>query len=336
MLFKDFKKSLGEKINPIYYLSCGKDKEDIYLKSSCLMNLKNAVVKDFVDFNFQVFTNETLELNSLKKALETLPFMSEKKLVIIKETEPIKNKEIISYLLNFAKNPRNYSVLCIDACESSGLNGLEKDENVCVVDCSRVDKTILENFVLRACKNKGVEIEKSAINKLIDFTDGYMSKLSLELDKLLSFKFNEKRICCVDVEQNVTKSDEYQIFELTNSLFSKNSEKALFIVDDIIKNKKNISSILSLIYNHIRRSFYAKISKEGSAELAKKLDVKEFAIKKLKEQIQNVSAKQLKEMLVLCKNTDFKIKSGNLDLITGIYNLVFTILVVPETLTIKQ
>ena len=55
--------------------------------------------------------------------------------------------------------------------------------------------------------------------------------------------------------------------------------------------------------------------------------IKEFAVKKLKEQTSFVSAKRLKEMLVLCKDIDYKIKSGNLELITGIYNLVFSILV---------
>ena len=38
-------------------------------------------------------------------------------------------------------------------------------------------------------------------------------------------------------------------------------------------------------------------------------------------------AKKLKEILILCKDIDYNVKSGNLDLISGIYNLVFTILI---------
>ena len=37
--------------------------------------------------------------------------------------------------------------------------------------------------------------------------------------------------------------------------------------------------------------------------------------------------KKLKDILELCKNTDYSIKSGKLDLINGIYNLIFSILI---------
>jgi len=85
--------------------------------------------------------------------------------------------------------------------------------------------------------------------------------------------------------------------------------------------------ILNLIYNHIRRLFYVKISKEDFKTTANMLDIKEFAVKKLSEQAKNISAKKLKEVLQKCFETDYNIKSGNLDLISGIYNLVFLILV---------
>lgn len=327
MLFKDFKKSLSQNILNNYFLSCGTDKEDIYLKSSCLNNLKNVVVPNLSDFNFQVFLAEDLNDGVLKKSVETLPLLSNKKLILIKETEPFKGKDVINFLKKYLSSPVLSTVLVIDECENSGFKDLEKIENVCVVDCGRVETNILQNFVLRTCKNNNFEIESGAIEKLIDFCDGYMSKIDIELEKLISFKFNEKIITCEDVSENVSKSDEYQIFALTNSLFAKDSEKALFIVDDIIKNKKNVSSILGLIYNHIRRSFYSKISKDSSQEVANMLGIKEFAVKKLKQQTQNVPAKSLKQMLTLCYDIDYKIKSGNLDMVTGIYNLVFSILV---------
>ena len=154
-----------------------------------------------------------------------------------------------------------------------------------------------------------------------------MIKVNLELDKLINFKLDEKEILENDIEEFVTKSEEYQIFELTNALVNKQGDKALYIIDDIIKNKKNINMILNLIYNHIRRLFYVKISKDDFKTTASMLDIKEFAVKKLSEQAKNISAKKLKEVLQKCLETDYNIKSGNLDLISGIYNLVFLILV---------
>ena len=84
MQFKDLKLSLKEKIKPCYLLSCGNDNEDLFLKSSCINNIKNAVLTDFIDLNLNIFTNENLDVNNFKKSLETLPFLSEKKLILIK------------------------------------------------------------------------------------------------------------------------------------------------------------------------------------------------------------------------------------------------------------
>lgn len=327
MKFKDLKKSLQEKIEPIYFLSCGSDEEDLFLKSSCKSNILNTTVKDFADLNITIFSSENLDPVDLKKALDTLPFMAKKRLVLIKETVGKKNDKVLELIKEYSSNFNEHTVLVIDGCENSNFKVLENLENITTVDCSRVDREIITAFVLKSCKAKGISIDHKAINKLIDFCDGYIIKVNLELDKLINYKLDEKVILDTDIDNFVTKSEEYQIFELTNALINKQGDKALYIVDDIIKNKKNVNMILSLIYNHIRRLFYVKISKDDAKTTAKLLDIKEFAVKKLSEQAKNISAKKLKEVLQKCKETDYNIKSGNLDLVSGIYNLVFLILV---------
>lgn len=327
MKFKDLKKSLLAEIKSCYILSSMNDEEDLYLKASAKSNLIKAIVTDFSDLNLSIFSTENIDGNNLKKALDTMPFMSEKRLVLILENESKKNENILKILTDYVNNPNSTTVLVIDECVNSNFKNLEKLDNVTLVDCSRLEKDILKNFIIKSCRAKNIEIETIAIEKLIDFCDGYMVKINLEIDKLINYKLNEKVITEKDVEDNVVKSEEYQIFELTNALFNKNAEKALFIVDDIIKNKKNINMILNLIYNHIRRLFYVKISKETTDVTAKLLEIKEFAVKKLLEQSKNLSAKKLRNVLSLCEDTDYNIKSGNLDLISGIYNLIFSILV---------
>lgn len=327
MEFKDLKKSLNSGVENFYILSCGKDSEDLFLKASALNNIKNKVLTSFIDLNLNVFTNETLNSVALKKCLDTLPFMNDKRLVLIKESEGFKDDKIIDVLLQFSKQEDSSTVVIIDACEKSFFEKLFKEDGITIVNCARLDREILEAYIIRICSQKNIIIDKLAINKLIDFTDGYMNNIEIELNKLINLKLDEKVITSLDVEQNCTKSDEYQIFELTNSLFNKKGDRALYIVDDIIKNKKNVGGILTLIYSQIRRLFYVKITKASTQELAKLLDIKEFAVKKLVESCQNVSAKKLKELLILCEETDYNLKSGNLELVSAIYNLVFSVLV---------
>lgn len=327
MKFKDLKKSLLEKIDFCYILSNGNDKEDLFLKSSCKNNIIAKSIEDFADLNLSIFTNENLDAVGLQKSLTTLPFMAKKRVVIIKESEGRKNDDVKKVIDEYLINPLETTVLIIDECENSSYKSLEKKDNVTLVDCSRLDVEILTSFILKETKKFGIEIDKKAINKLIDVCDGYMSKIDLEINKLINMKFNEKVVTTKDIEECVNVSDEYQIFELTNALIDKNGDRALYICEDIIKNKKNVSMILNLIYNHIRKLFYVKVTKTSTAELSQLLDVKEYAIKKYMLQVEKISAKKLKEILILCKDIDYNVKSGNLDLISGIYNLVFTILI---------
>lgn len=327
MKFKELKKSLSERIENVYILSCKNDEEDLYLKNSAIANITKKAVTSFEELNISVFGEENSDAERIKKALETLPFMSEKRLVLIKECENVKYDNILEILSNYIDSPNGSTVLVVDEKEGTKLSLLEKKENVVVVDCSRLDRDILYSYIAKTCEKEGVKIDPASINKIIDYTNSYMQKIDLEIHKLISYKFDTKEIQVKDIEDLVEKSDEYQIFELTNSLFNKNAERALYIVDDIIRNKRNVSSILSLIFAHIRRLFYIKVTKEKDEDIAKKLEIKEYAVKMMRTVADRISAKKLKETLILCKDIDYNVKSGKLDLISGIYNLIFAILV---------
>ena len=107
MKFKDLKKSLIEKVENFYILTTNKDNEDLFLKNSCINNIKNKVLTDFIDLNLNVFTNENLNADILKKTLDTLPFMSEKRLVLIKENENYKDEKVLNVLKEYSTRTKS-------------------------------------------------------------------------------------------------------------------------------------------------------------------------------------------------------------------------------------
>lgn len=326
MKFKELKKSLTEKIYPCYVLVPESNYEDLFLKSSCISNITKAVVKNYPDLNLNVYSTENIDIATLINSLNTLPFLNEKRLVIIKEFEIKKNEKLIDALKKYLEAPSSSTVLIIDEKIGSIFSSLEKIENVCAVDCSRVEYPILRAYLENQCKINNIKIDEQAVNKLIEFTNSDMTKLSFETNKLINLKNDSKQITSSDVEQNVTKSLEYQIFELTSALMIKDAEKAIYIVDDIIKGKKYISSILSLIATHFRRMFYVKVN-GANADTAKYLGVKPYALTKIEEQSRGFLTIKLKEILENCKNIDYSIKSGKTDAVNAIYTLVFSILI---------
>ena len=88
---------------------------------------------------------------------------------------------------------------------------------------------------------------------------------------------------------------------------------AFLLVDAMLKNKEQPVSIISAISNHFRRLFFIARSQFNSLDLAEMLNIKEFAVKKYKEQINNFSVKQLKSIFDLTVKVEFKCKSGQMD-----------------------
>lgn len=326
MKFKELKKSLTEKIYPCYLLCPENNYEDLFLKSSCISNITKAVVKNFPEMNLNVFSTENIDVSALINSINTLPFLNDKRLIVIKEYDIKRNDKLIDALKKYLQNVNEGTVLVIDEKVGSIFSVLEKCENVCAVDCSRVDAPILRAYIENQCKINNVVIDENAVYKLIEFTNSDMNKLSFEIAKLINLKHETKKICLVDVEENVTKSLEYQIFELTNALMKKDAEKTIYIVDDITKGKKNASSLITLIANHFRRMFYVKIN-GANEDTAKMLGVKPYALSKIEEQSKGFLTMRLKNILETSKDLDCSVKSGKMDLINSIYTLVFSILI---------
>ena len=107
-----------EKIYPVY-LFYGKEN---YLKEDILKKLRNRLIDPaYRELNCKVFYGEKLSINEVINDLETLPMISEHKLVVIKEAEKInKNDEtkLVDYF-NRLSLKSNFSTLIIIYKENS-------------------------------------------------------------------------------------------------------------------------------------------------------------------------------------------------------------------------
>ena len=143
-----------------------------------------------------------------------------------------------------------------------------------------------------------------------------------ELDKLAYYDLEEQMINKKLVEKLVNKDEEYVIFELTEAHRQKNGDNAIKILDQMSKQP----GVLGLITNHFRRLFFISTSGLDDKELALLLNVKEYAIKKQREQAKNFSKIQLKRIFEMLEDVDYKIKSGAMLSENALYYIVLSIL----------
>ena len=305
---KTLKKRLQKKIEPCYLVQG----EDILLYDEALKLIKNACNLSFEEFNFQKFDDDTFSADLVLDALETLPFASEKKVVLLKNitkfSEDFK-KKLVAYL----KSPLPSTCLVIfDFANKFDCLISEK------ISAKRLDEESLKNIVEEELSKSHKAIKKEALSLLLSYCCDYYSLIKNELKKLSDAPTDV--ITEKDIANMVTKETEYSVFELTEALSKKDAKKAVELLSLMDKDTKTFN----LILNHFRRLFFVAISKDE--DLSKLLNVKEYAIVKAKELSRNFSKIQLKNIYSLLDDVDFYIKNGQMQIENALYYLIFGIL----------
>ena len=321
--FEDLKGCLKQKIGTVYLLS-GIDE---YLLSRAYKMIVKASELEVEDLNLIKFAEGIIDCNDIVRACETMPVFSNKKIVYLdlrlaKKTE-LKNVKLLNDYINNA-NPT--TVLIINTGANDDDFGLDK-KALELVDCNRLDIKFVEAKVNSVLRAKQKSISQSALKMLIEYCLGDMAKIMVETDKLVSFIGGRAEIQNSDIEEIVTRSIEYQVFELTEALAKKNSAKVYAILGDMKAKKDEYKMLPALIYAHFRRLFHISLnSGTSNAELAKMLGVKEFAVKMAQAQAKLFSKSALKKINSLCTELDFDLKQSNISMENTVELIVLTIL----------
>lgn len=320
MKFIELKKHLVSEKHFACYNLCG---DDLFLINSSTSMFYNYIAHNN-ELSRMVLSTENLDSKSLLNALNSSSFFGGEKVVVIKDLEISKSKELLGTIKEYLKSPNELSILVV-VSDQPIFDAKTNVKNFVLVDCNRLDLKMLNVWIASHLKEHNAKMEQGAIQKLIDYTNAYLAIISIELDKLISYA-GEREITADDVESLVNKTLEYSIYELTENLGKGNTEKAFEIYDEMMNDKKVAPSVFGLIQNYFRRMFYSAVSQGTNAQICAELGVKEFAVKKAKESASYFSKATLKDIVELCADLDFKIKTSQIQYENAVNYLLMFIL----------
>ena len=318
MKYLDFKNGLDAGQEYAVYLFEG---EDAFFREKGLSLLKSKFISN-PELNLVNLSAES-EIGEIISSLEGYPFMSPKRMTILREFYP-KQEQLKKGLADYLENPFSSSILVIinqKPCEQ-----LKKFEKVLVVDCSKADLSLIIRWIKAECLSSGVEIDAETAKLLGEYCLCDMTRIKTETQKLIDYVGKDRHIKKQDVENLVCKDLEYKIYELTEQIGKKNFDKALLIIKDMLIKGEMASRLLSYIYNYFRRLLHVSISSMSEQELAKAFGVKEYAITKMKMQSAMFKKRALKSAVDVLSDADYKIKSGKCDAGDFAYLTIFKIM----------
>lgn len=316
-------------IKPVYLFHG----DDEYSKRDALERLKTSLLlKGFEDLDY--YSAEDISVGQVIDACSTLPFMSEKRVVVIRNMKPLltkqreeseqpedtkKNKDQLDPLYSYIEQPEISTCLVLYISADNSLSGtvikaLTKHGTADVL-FELPKENELAAWSVRYCKNAGKIISKDAFEHLRMVAGGDYFTIKNELDKLIAFIGDRQEISIEDIEEIVSQSPEYGAFDLINKLFSGDRDGAYRTLRKMTMKGESPSALLSGLISQLRSMMFAREAIDGRqppAHLQKQLDIRsEYAAKMYMQRARGYSLDALKELYSSAVEEERKFKSGN-------------------------
>lgn len=117
-----------------------------------------------------------------------------------------------------------------------------------VVELARVEESEAVRWVLRSAEERSVSIEQDAARELVDALGSDLMMIAGELEKLILYVGEKRRITLGDVETLVLAAKQRSLYELTDAISSKDRAKALQVLDAILSSGDGEEAAIGHLY----------------------------------------------------------------------------------------
>lgn len=262
--------------------------------------------------------------SAVTECAETLPVMAERRLVFVRECPYVSSgkaagdadgaERLAKYLDNlpdtaclvfYVKGPADSRKKLTQALQKKAV----------AVRFDPLGDAELVKWITSQLKAQGKTIAPQTASQLAFVAGRELLTLSQELKKLAAYAGERAEITSDDVEKVATPTSECTVFQMTDALVAGREAEAFRLLDVLLQNGEGRIGALAMMARQYRNMLHYQLQKAAGvpeAEIAKRLGVPSFAVRRLASQTARETARSLKAKLDLCVETDYAIKSGKM------------------------
>src|SRR5437879_2718213 len=117
-----------------------------------------------------------------------------------------------------------------------------------IIELGRVDEGDGIRWVIDSGQAQGVKVEQDAARELVDSLGSDMMLIGNELEKLILYVGEKKRITLGDVETMVLSAKQRSLYELTDAISAKDRSRALAILDAMLSSGDGEEAAIGHLY----------------------------------------------------------------------------------------
>lgn len=310
----NLKKDINNNTLKNLYLFTG---PEVFLSEFYTNDIRKKLVGEAADdFNLLTFSRVAPNIMASDSFINSYPFMSEKKLLIIKDSKILKKAtdEEKKYWSKALAALPEYCVVIFCENEIDKRNAIYKaiSANGSTVEFKYQTGQTLIIWIQKFISSHGKKISQEDAQYLIDSCNSGMINLKREMEKLICCKSENTTITRSDIDRLVTKSLESQSFELAEDILKGNTAAAFKKIEALKTLKVDISGILPAIF--YKFSTYRKIKlltgTMDAKRIASTVRQSEYFVKNDMATLSKISMERIEKLIYACKETDYKVKNG--------------------------
>lgn len=294
-----------------FYLLFG---EEEFLKQSYKRRLREAVAGDDT-MNYNYFEGKGLDVRELLSLANTMPFFSERRLIIVEDSGFFKSAadELAEGL------PEVPDTSCMVFVESAvdKRNRLYKKvkELGYAAEFKKQDAAQLARWAGGILAQNGRKITGAVMELFLERTGDDMETIRSELEKLISYTMGREEVTREDVEAVTTVQVTNKIFDMVNAIVTGKTRAAMDLYEDLLTLKEPPMRILFLIARQFNQLLVTRDLVEKGADrgtVASRLKVLPFVAGKLMSQAKGFTREQIVSCVEACVEAEEAVKTGRL------------------------
>lgn len=235
--------------------------------------------------------------------------LNDEKIVIVKNFKlNAASKPLEKYLEN--PNLNTKLILVVEGIDKrSSIYKKIKDKGT-IIEITELKPNELTTKINNYCKNKGISIDYSSVNKLIEYNLNNYDLILNEIDKL---SIVTNKITEDIVNEYSSKLNGEDTFGLCDAITSKNYKEIEELLEKFIIEKIEVIPLVALLAGQYRIIYATKELGMSNELIASKLNIHPFRVKLAREKSHLYTKDELKDILLWLCELDKNLKSLNVN-----------------------
>lgn len=297
--------------------------EATFLSSQKLINWQKQFIKKYgEDSSIDTYSGKKIDINNFETDIRTTPFLSEKRMIIVKDFLSNGDKEDIKRIAKLIdKTPEFCVLIFFESVKIPVSNTAYKSIAKLgkVEEFKNLSMPQIASWVLAKAKEDNIKISIVTANYLTAHCGTNLWHIANELEKLKTYA-QSKEITQEMIDELTTPSLEASIFKLTDKIAEKRPKQSLDILKILNDNGEDLTRTFFMIVRQFRILIQTQDmlnNNESLPSIGKKLKQPPFVVQKAKGQLKNFTPQKLEEIYGELLKIDTGFKNGKIKIIKG-------------------